>query len=165
MGMFEITREVRATPDQVWRVVTDWAGFARWMPLTTMRLDTGPSRVGFGFAGLSGIGRLRFADSMVVVQWSPPQDRTAVGRYRVRKTGWLLTGWAVVEVQPGAERGSTRLRWVEEITLRPAPLGRLLAPLVDRGNVLMFGRAVDAMVAEAEAEAGVPTAAGAPAVR
>jgi uncharacterized protein YndB with AHSA1/START domain len=151
MGQFEILRDVRATPEQVWRVVTDWNGFARWMPLTTMRVDDGPSRVGFGFTGLSGVGRLRFADSMVVTRWSPPADGTPLGHYRVRKTGWLLVGWAVVEVGPGAAAGHTRLRWVEDITLRPEPLGRLVAPLVDRGNVLMFGRAVDAMVAEAEA--------------
>lgn len=153
MGRFEIIREIHASPEQVWAVVSDWHGFARWMPLTTMSVDAGPTRVGLGFAGLSGIGRLRFADSMIVTQWSPPPDGGA-GRYRVRKTGWLLAGWAEVAVSPAADGvggvGTTRLSWVEDITLRPTPLGRLLAPVVDRGNRLMFGRAVDAMVAEAE---------------
>ena len=46
------------------------------------------------------------------------------------------------------------LRWVEDITVRPRPVGRLLAPVADRVNRAMFGRAVDSMVARAEKEAG-----------
>lgn len=155
MGAFTIERVSSASPEAVWRVVTDWAGYAEWMPLTRMRVDPGPTRVGLGFAGLSGLGPLRFADSMIVTDWSPP-GATGVGRFRVRKTGRLLDGWADVRVQPGAAGAGSLLVWTEEISLRPALLGRALAGLADRVNDVMFGRAVDAMVARAEATEGVP---------
>ncbi|MGZ4741753.1 MAG: SRPBCC family protein [Oryzihumus sp.] len=151
MGTFEITRSVHADPATLWRVVTDWAGYADWMPLTRMQLDDGPTRVGYGFAGVSGVGPLSFADSMVVTHWQPPTDAGA-GEFRVRKTGRVLAGWAAVTVAPGPDGAS--LRWVEDITVRPRPVGRLLAPVADRVNRAMFGRAVDAMVARAEKEAG-----------
>ena len=150
MGTFEITRSVHADPATVWRVVTDWEGYAAWMPLTRMRLDPGHTRVGYAFAGVSGVGPLSFTDSMVVTHWSPP-DGSGTGEFRVRKTGRVLAGWAVVTVAPGPD-GST-LRWLEEITVRPVRVGRLLAPVVDPVNRAMFGRAVDAMVARAEGEA------------
>lgn len=152
MGTFEITRAVRADPATVWRVVTDWSAYADWMPLTRMRQDPGPTRLGFSFAGVSGIGPLSFTDSMVVTQWSPPVEGR--GEFRVRKTGRVLAGWAAVSVdQDPADPAGTRLRWVEEITLRPVRVGRFLAPAVDPLNRAMFGRAVDAMVARAEREA------------
>jgi uncharacterized protein YndB with AHSA1/START domain len=150
MGTFTIRRTVAAAPQRVWQVVTDWDGYARWMPLTTMRLDPGPSGVGWSFAGLSGVGPMRFADSMVITHWAPPAA-DGYGELRVRKTGRVLAGWAVVTVRAAPGDGRTRLEWVEDISLRPAPLGRLLAPVVDRVNRAMFGRAVDRMVAEAEA--------------
>jgi hypothetical protein len=53
MGSFEIERIVSVPPQQVWDVITDWAGHARWIPLTTMRLDQGLTRVGFSCAGLT----------------------------------------------------------------------------------------------------------------
>ena len=50
MGVLTLERTTSATPEQVWQVVTDWSGYARWMPLTTMRLDhPGPP----GWAGPS----------------------------------------------------------------------------------------------------------------
>ncbi|HEY8654344.1 MAG TPA: SRPBCC family protein [Dermatophilaceae bacterium] len=58
MATFTIERVVAAPPAKVWEIITDWAGYARWMPLTTMRLDPGPTRVGWSFAGLTSVGRL-----------------------------------------------------------------------------------------------------------
>ena len=51
MATFTIERVVAAPPAKVWEIITDWAGYARWMPLTTMRLDPGPTGVGWSFAG------------------------------------------------------------------------------------------------------------------
>jgi uncharacterized protein YndB with AHSA1/START domain len=58
MATFTIERVVAAPPAKVWEIITDWAGYARWMPLTTMRLDPGPTGVGWSFAGHTGVGRL-----------------------------------------------------------------------------------------------------------
>jgi uncharacterized protein YndB with AHSA1/START domain len=99
MGVLTLERTTLATPEQLWQVVTDWSGYARWMPLTTMRLDDGPTRVGWSFAGLSGVGPLRFADVMVITSWEPPREGRA--RFRLRKIGRLLDGWADVSVEPG----------------------------------------------------------------
>ena len=152
MGVLTLERTTRATPEQVWQVVTDWSGYARWMPLTTMRLAPGPTRVGWTFAGLSGLGPLRFADVMVITSWEPPRQGRA--RFRLRKIGRLLDGWADVSVEPSSSLpGGTGavLHWTEELLLRPPAVGRRLDRLADPVNRWMFGRAVDSMVAEAEA--------------
>ena len=132
----------------MWEVVTDWAGYARWMPLTTMRLDQGPTRVGWTFAGLTGVGRLRFSDVMRVTRWVPP-TQTGAAVFRLVKVGRLLAGWAEVRVLPIAGGEQTRLLWRENIVIRPVALGRLLAPVTDRFNKALFTRVVEAMVAEA----------------
>ena len=62
----------RTPPTSVWEVLTDFAAYGAWIPLTTMRVDPGEPRVGWGFAGLSGLGPLRFSDSMVLTRWEPP---------------------------------------------------------------------------------------------
>ncbi len=148
MGTFTIERTVDARPSQVWEVVTDWAGYARWMPLTTMRLDEGPTQVGWSFAGVTGLGRLRFTDAMRITAWAPPAE-AGPGAFRLIKVGRLLAGWAEVSVLPVTGSTQTRLLWRENIVIRPTPLGRLLAPLTDRVNKVLFARAVDAMAAEA----------------
>ncbi len=148
-----IERTVAAPPAQVWDVVTDWAGHARWIPLTTMRLDPGPTEVGWSFAGLTGVGRLRFSDAMRITAWSPPAE-AGTGTFRLVKVGRLLAGWAEVTVLPVAGGRQTRLLWQENIVIRPTFLGRLLAPLTDRINRVLFGRVVDAMAAEAVRASG-----------
>lgn len=150
MGAFEIERIVLAPPRQVWDVITDWSGYARWMPLTTMRLDPGPTRAGWSFAGLTGVGRLRFSDRMRITEWVPPSDEgEGPGAFRLVKVGRLLAGWAEVSVLPVAGGEQTRLLWREDIVIRPTLLGRLLAPLTDRLNKALFARVIDEMAAEA----------------
>lgn len=153
MGTFAIERAVAVPPVQVWAVITDWSGFARWLPLTRMRLDDGPTRVGWSFAGLTGIGPLRFSDEMLVTDWSPPAGE-GPGSFRLVKVGRLLAGWAEVSVLPTVSGDNTKLLWRENIVIRPILLGRLLAPITDRLNRALFARAIDAMAAEAERACG-----------
>lgn len=153
MGTFAIERTVAVPPRQVWAVITDWAGYARWMPLTTMRLDQGPTRVGWSFAGLTGVGPFRFSDAMRITDWAPPSD-AGPGAFRLVKVGRLLAGWAEVSVLPVAGGEQTQLLWRENIVIRPVPLGRLLAPLTDRVNKALFAKVVDDMAAEAVRASG-----------
>ena len=153
MGTFAIERTVAVPPRQVWAVITDWAGYARWMPLTTMRLDQGPTRVGWSFAGLTGVGPFRFSDAMRITDWAPPSD-AGPGAFRLVKVGRLLAGWAEVSVLPVAGGEQTQLLWRENIVIRPVPLGRLLAPLTDRVNEALFAKVVDDMAAEAVRPSG-----------
>jgi uncharacterized protein YndB with AHSA1/START domain len=148
MGTFAIERIVAAEPTAVWDVLTDWAGYARWMPLTTMRTDQGPTRVGWSFAGLTGIGPFRFADMMRITAWAPPSQEGS-GAFRLVKVGHLLAGWAEVSVLPLAGGKATQLVWRENIVLRPIRLGMVLAPLLDPLNKVLFTRVVNAMAAEA----------------
>lgn len=155
MGTFAIERIVAAPPQRVWEVVTDWEGYARWIPLTTMHLDQGSAGVGWSFAGLTGIGRVRFSDVMRITDWTPPPE-AGPGTFRLVKVGRLLAGWAEVTVLPldGGQR--TRLLWRENIVIRPIIVGRLLAPLTDRLNLALFSKVVDHMTAEAVLAPGPP---------
>jgi len=147
MAHLHLTRETHAPPAVLWDVVTDFAAYGQWMPLTRMRLDDGGPRPGWGFAGRTGVGPLRFTDSMLVTLWRPPGEGPA--RFRVVKTGRLLGGWVDVAVEPLGS--GSRLDWREDVVVRPLPLKRALAPLVAGGAVWLYARALDAMVARAEA--------------
>lgn len=147
MADFHLTRHCAAPPTTVWDVVSDFAAYGDWMPLTQMRLDAGGPRLGWGFAGFSGVGRFGFSDSMLVTAWEPP-NAEGVGRFRIVKTGRLLGGWAEVCVEPAGE--GSRLDWREDVVVRPLPFKRVFAPFLLRASVWLYGRAVDAMVARAE---------------
>jgi uncharacterized protein YndB with AHSA1/START domain len=150
MADFHLTRLSAAPPATVWDVVTDFAAYGDWMPLTRMRLDTGEPRLGWGFAGFSGLGPVGFSDSMLVSAWAPPGD-DGRGTFRIVKTGRLLGGWAEVRVEP--QGTGTRLDWQEGVVVRPLPFKRLFGPLLTRASEWLYGRAVDAMIARAEQRA------------
>jgi hypothetical protein len=166
MPTVHLVRHTPATPRAVWEVLTDFGAHARWMPLTTMRLDPGRPRLGWSFAGLTGVGPVRFSDPMVVTGWTPPGDRgtdsgtddparraVARGELRLVKTGWLLGGWIHVTVE---EHGpGTRLVWHEELTIRPLPGKRLTGPVLRPRATLLYGRALDGMLAEAATRSAV----------
>lgn len=147
MGVFELRRVVPAPVPVVWRVVTDFAGYGRFLPLTTMATDDGPPRVGWSFTGLTGVGPLRLPDTMHLTHWQPPVHAAGTASFAVVKTGPVLAGWARVGLAPAAQ--GTLVRWREEIVPRPAALGRLAGPLLDPGNAALFRRALRRMAAEA----------------
>ncbi|MEO7060804.1 MAG: hypothetical protein ABI083_13880 [Lapillicoccus sp.] len=164
-----VRRTIDAPLSRVWETVTDFAGYGRWIPLTTMAVDPMPPRVGWGFVGRTGLGPVGFRDSMLVTVWEPPdatdphesrepsepsepfvRPEPAQARFCVRKTGRLLAGWAEV-VAVARDDGRTDLTWTEEIVPRPEPIGRLLQPLSDPVTSRLFARAVAGMAAAAEA--------------
>ena len=144
-----VRRTIGAPVTRVWSVVTDFAGYGRWIPLTSMRVDPLPVGVGWGFGGFTGLGRVGFLDSMLVTVWEPPTDDADRASFFVRKTGRVLAGWAEVTLEP-RDDGRTQLTWTEEIVPRPEPLGRLLVPIADPVTARLFARAVDAMAQAAE---------------
>jgi carbon monoxide dehydrogenase subunit G len=147
MADFHLTRHCAAPPATVWDVVADFAAYGDWMPLTRMRVDEGGPRPGWGFAGVTGLGRLGFSDSKLLTVWEPP-GAEGVGTFRVVKTGRLLGGWAQVRVEP--EGAGTRLDWQEDVVVRPLPFKRVFAPLLGRASIWLYGRALDAMIARAD---------------
>src|SRR6476661_10987943 len=114
MPVLRLVRESPAPPPMVWGVLADFAAYGSWMPLTRMRLDDGDPHPGWGFAGVSGLGPLAFTDSMLLTDWTPPQDGRPAS-FRVVKTGRLLGGWARVQVVPRG-RGS-RIIWDQVLTV------------------------------------------------
>ena len=120
MGVVEVRRTVPTALGAVWDTVTDFAAYGRWIPLTSMRTDPSPVRLGWGFAGFTGVGPVGFLDTMLVVRWEPPADGTA--RFAVRKTGRVLRGFADVTLT-ATDTGGTDVVWREEIVPRPETLG------------------------------------------
>ena len=165
MSAVQIERTVPTPVERVWASLTDFAAYGDWIPLTAMRVDAPPKRVGWGFAGKTGLGPVGFLDSMLVVRWQPPADG-GVGRFAIRKTGRLLRGWADVTVEPvagpegvsgsvsggnsgGASGRLARVTWREEIVPRPEFAGRLIAPLTDPVTHRLFATALDKMLVAA----------------
>ncbi len=161
MSAVRIQRTVPTPVDRVWATLTDFAAYGDWIPLTAMRVDAPPKRVGWGFAGKTGFGPVGFLDSMLVTHWQPPADG-GVGRFAVRKTGRVLRGWADVTVEPVARPGRasdgssdggstslTRVTWREEIVPRPELVGRMVAPVTDPVTHRLFAAALDKMLVAA----------------
>jgi uncharacterized protein YndB with AHSA1/START domain len=138
-----VRRTVPTPLGPVWDTLTDFGAYGRWIPLTSMRTDPPPVRLGWGFAGFTGLGPVGFLDSMLVVRWEPPADGAA--RFSVRKTGRVLRGWADVSLTE-SDAGGTEVVWREEIVPRPEPLGRLVAPASDRVTARLVADALDRML-------------------
>jgi hypothetical protein len=156
MPVLHLVKESSAPPAAVWSVLADFAGYGSWMPLTRMRTDDGMPHPGWGFAGVSGLGPVAFTDSMVVTEWVPPTGGEpgtvgSAGRFRVVKTGWLLGGWAQAQVVPLGS--GSRVEWDQRLSVRPLPALGPVESVTASTSRWLYSRALDAMMAAAEARA------------
>lgn len=142
MGTFEVVRTVRAGRAKTFEVVADLRAHGDYVPLTRVEHDPGPIGVGWRFTGRTGVGPLTLVDRMEVTRWEPGES------FRIDKRGPVLDGWA--EVHFTCDGPDTRVVWHEHILVRPRALGRLLAPVLDPGNRVLFTRVLGAMAARAE---------------
>lgn len=125
----QVSVHAKASPLTVWAEMTDWAGQARWIPLTTVEPVTErETGVGVRVEALSGfwLGRLPVGllDRFVVTGWTPP----AAGHYgelEVLHLGPYFTGEGAFRVE--AEGRGTRITATEVFSL---PAGAVLEPLV-----------------------------------
>jgi hypothetical protein len=144
---FVIERTTALPPAEAWRRVTAWERHTATVPFTRIRVLTAPpSGVGTAFTARTGIGRAGFDDPMRVTAWAPPgksPEEGEPGHCRLEKTGRIVTGWAEIDVLP--EGTGSRVRWREE--LRVWRLPHLLDSLTTRTGRLVFGRALDALLA------------------
>jgi hypothetical protein len=134
--------QVPAPPERTWRAVVDWPAQGEWMLATRVRGDHG---LGARVVARTGIGPVRFTDTMVITSWEPPH------RCVVAHTGRVVRGAGVFEVVP-AGTGS-EFRWTERLDL---PLGaagrwawRLARPLARRGMGLSLRRFARLVIAGA----------------
>ncbi|MCW2811181.1 MAG: hypothetical protein JWP61_1639 [Friedmanniella sp.] len=134
----EVGVQIAAPPLTVWEVLTDWAGQAEWIPLTTVAVAEGPTTgLGVRAEALSGfwLGRLPLGllDRFVVTGWAPPVFGT--GELEVLHLGPYFTGEGVFALDP--VDGGTRVRCTEMITVpggRAAEAAvRLLLPAMRLG--------------------------------
>jgi hypothetical protein len=146
MTVVTVERYVGRPIERVWSLVTDFAALS--LPLTHVESDPGRPEVGWRFVGVTGIGPLAIRDSMVVTRWVPPAPGRDTAEYALVKTGWVLGGWAEVTLNAN-EASLTRLRWREEIVVRPRVLGVALAAPTGVAVGALFERAVDDLVARA----------------
>ncbi len=149
MALVQSEVRVAADPLTVWERITDWRSHSRWVPLTTVTIDSSsPATSGLGtrFTGRTHLGRLGFNDPMRVTVWQPPTSAEP-GRCRVIKQGPWLTGWAQIDVR--AESGGTLVRWTEDVAVRGVP--KRAAPVIARTGALLFGRTLKRLAAELSA--------------
>ncbi|MGS2591625.1 SRPBCC family protein [Streptomyces hebeiensis] len=144
MTVFRIDRTTRLSAAEAWRRLTDWRAQGDRVPLTRISVTPpGPTRVGTFLVARSGLGPVAVDDPMEVVHWHPPAPGTP-GRCRLEKRGRTVLGWAEIRVRRDEEHGVTRVRWEEELRVRPLP--GALDTLTARAGRLVFGRAVDGLL-------------------
>ena len=135
-----VARTVAAPPAAVWPVLVDWAGQARWMPVTTVRVvsDHGEG-LGVRCEALSGfwLGRVPVGllDRFSVTAWRVPSD-TGSGVLEVLHTGPYFRGPGTFELAPTAG-GGTRVSCTEIFDVvggtLPTRLAGLLLPVMRTG--------------------------------
>ena len=137
---FTIHRGTRLGRARAWDALTDLRSHTRHVPLTEVEVHGPELALGTEVVAVTRIGPLAAADRMLVTALAPGR------RLRLVKTGWLLRGWADIEV---TERpGGVEVDWTEELWL--PGLRRLTRPLGDLLGPLLFGRVVDGLLAEVD---------------
>jgi hypothetical protein len=128
-----------ADPATAWAELTDWAGQARWIPLTTVRIVSEHQEgLGVRAVALSGfwLGRipLGLLDRFVVTGWRPP-TADGFGELEVLHLGPYFTGEGAFRVEAVGDQ--TRITATEVFSLpggRPVEaVVRLVLPVMSRG--------------------------------
>jgi hypothetical protein len=152
MGTFTLRRDVNASAQRTWDVLTDWPRHSGTVPLTKVRAVPSPDGScqgeGSGMVARTGLGPLAYEDRMSVTQWQPPTTTTP-GRCRLRKLGRMITGDAGFTVTPvGPKR--CRVVWEETVSLlgfHSLPLAPAVESAVAR---VVFTRALRLLARTAE---------------
>ena len=126
----EVRAELAAGLDRVWDELVDWAGQERWIPLTTVRVQSAHEEgLGVRIAALSGrwIGRLPLGllDNFVVTGWSPPSGGQA--ELEVLHLGPWFSGEGVFHLTGDTSR--TTVHATELFTVPGGPLTNRLVGL------------------------------------
>lgn len=130
MALIEIVREVRLTPAEAWRRLSDWEAHGRFVPLTSVAASPG------GFVARTGVGRFGFDDPMEIVTWDPPSF------CRLEKRGRVVKGWAELSVEPHGD--GSRVTWREDIQVKGVP--RAFDGLTRASSTRLFSRVIDGLL-------------------
>ena len=151
----EAGTEIGAGIDPVWRVLVEWRGQERWIPLTTLRVLSGHDEGrGVRVAALSGfwLGRLPVGllDNFVVTGWSPPRGGEA--ELEILHLGPYFTGEGVFHLSE--QGGTTRVSCTELITVPGGALANALVGLTLPLMRLGFGQSLAQLAAVVEGRRG-----------
>jgi hypothetical protein len=138
--------DIKASPDEVWALVTDWPAHGRWIPFTVVTIDDdSPSSSGLGtqFTGRTALGPVGFDDPMTVTEWQPP-DGSSAGHCRLVKRGRWIVGSAEISVSPRPD--GCRLVWTEDVSPRWTP--KFADPLVSMVGRVLFDGTLRKLAAE-----------------
>lgn len=136
---FTVVRSIPLPASEVFEELIDWAGHARWVPMTRVEILSGDGGPGTEFIATTGMGVAALPDRMRVDALDP-EARTV----SITKIGPVLTGQVRLRVV-GTGETSSRLEWVEEIRVPylPQVLARPVAVAARAG----FNSAITRMVA------------------
>lgn len=148
MARIEVSTHIEAPVSQVWDVLVDWEGQARWMHDARSVTVLSAHREGTGVVlrCVTDIAGLLVNDDMAVTEW------VAQERIGVAHLGMIIRGVGAFELSP--THAGTHFTWWEEVE---APLGglgealaqALVAPLVTR----VFRRSLAGLKRVAESRA------------
>ena len=114
---------VDAPAARVWQALTAWDRQSEWVIATrTYATALAGQGVGGGLSAYTGLGPIRFKDTMVITEWLPPSV------CRVRHTGWVVRGTGAFEVEPAGDRAV--VIWSERLTLPFGRIGAAFWPVV-----------------------------------
>ena len=124
MSKLQVSVQIDASPDEVWRAVEDIATHREWMLDAAEIRFVGDRRRGVGttFDCDTRLGPFRLTDRMEITEWRPGR---AMG---VRHTG-VVTGTGRFTIKR-RRRGTTRFRWEERLRFPwwlGGPVGALVA--------------------------------------
>jgi len=158
----QVSTDVDCDPGTAWTELTDWAGQARWIPLTTVSIvSDSVEGLGVRAEALSGwwLGRvpLGLLDRFVVTGWQAPEPGRP-GELEVLHLGPYFTGEGAFRVEAVGDR--TRITATEVFSLpggRPVEaLARLALPVMRAG----FQSSLRSLQRVCEASAGLGSAGG-----
>jgi len=139
---FELTHDIAAPPEVVWRELIDWKGHEAWVVSTHVDTTTsaGVPQVGDEFTAWTGpapaskLGQRVSLEDRMRVDELDFDDAAKSGSCKVTKLGPVLTGWAAFAVSP--HDGGTQIEWTEDVVVRYAP--QLFAPVLARIGIVGF---------------------------
>lgn len=153
VARFVLDLDTHLTALESWVRLWDLRAHDEVIPLTRLSQVGGfrPLSAGARFTAHTGVLGVGVADSMEVVEFTPPR-LDAAGTCRIVKTGAAVRGTVLVVVSP-ASTGS-HVRWEQDISLSFVP--GLADPLTARVARAAYARTVSRLLARAPTGPGAP---------
>ena len=144
---FEIREYLRATPERVWEVLSDWERQATWMPdVSWIRVVGSERELGARLEVRTKVFGVPLAtDQVRVTAWEPP------GRLAVEHIG-VVVGVGEWQLEP--VEGGTRFTWYESFRMPPPVLGAMALWVYSPFQRFMLRRSVRNLKLLVESDSG-----------